>query len=56
MVDYISYGSTNKISYSSIDWVDKGIMEMKNLGGKGFSQENLNPKYNEFDCVIGFHL
>ena len=37
VVDYISYDSTNKSVYSSIDLVDRGIMEMKNLGGKGFS-------------------
>ena len=37
VVDHIPYGSTNKISYSSIYWVDRAIIEMKTLGDKGFS-------------------
>ena len=34
--DHIPYGSTNEISYSSIDGVGIGINEMNTLGGKGF--------------------
>ena len=33
---HIPYGSTNKIPYSSIDWVDRDIFGMKTLGGKEF--------------------
>ena len=36
MVDHIPYGSTNKIPYSSIDWVDRNIFGIKTLGGKEF--------------------
>ena len=34
--DLTPYGSSNKIPYSSIDWVDRDIIEIKTLGGKGF--------------------
>ena len=34
--DHIPYGSTNKSPYSSIDWVDRDIIEIKTLGGKRF--------------------
>ena len=33
---HIPYGSTNKIPYSSIDQVDRDIIEIKTLGSKGF--------------------
>ena len=36
VADHIPYGSTNKSPYSSIDWVDRDIIEIKTLGGKGF--------------------
>ena len=36
MVDHIPYGSTNKIPYSSIYWVDRDVIELKTLGGKEF--------------------
>ena len=37
VVDHIPYGSANKIYYSSNEWaLDRGIIEMINLGGKGF--------------------
>ena len=34
VADHIPYVSTNKILCSSIDWVDRDIIEMNNLGGK----------------------
>ena len=34
VVDHIPYGSTNKSLYSSSDGEDRGIIQMKNLGGK----------------------
>ena len=34
MADHIPYGSTNKIPYSSIYWVDRDVIELKTLGGK----------------------
>ena len=34
--DHIPYVSANKIPYSSIDWVDRDIIEINSLGGKGF--------------------
>ena len=37
MADHIPYGSTNKIPYSSIDWVDRDTFEVKNVGGKEFN-------------------
>ena len=36
VADHIPYGSTNKIPYSSIDWVDRDTFGMKTLGGKEF--------------------
>ena len=36
MAEQIPYGSENKSLYSSIDWVDRNIFGMKNLGGKEF--------------------
>ena len=35
--DHIPYGSTNKIPYSSIDWVDRDTLGMKIVGGKRFN-------------------
>ena len=37
MVDHIPYGSTNKIPYSSIDWVDRDIFGVKNVEGEEFN-------------------
>ena len=34
MVDHIKYGLENKIPCSSIDWIDRGTLGMKTLGGK----------------------
>ena len=36
LVDKILYRSTNKIPYSSINWVDRDTIEINTLGGKGF--------------------
>ena len=33
----IPYGLTNKIPYSSIDWVDRDTFEVKNVGGEEFN-------------------
>ena len=36
MADHIQYGLANKIPCSSIDWIDRGTLGMKTLGGKEF--------------------
>ena len=35
--DHIPYGSTNKIPYSSIDWVDRDTFGVKNVGDEEFN-------------------
>ena len=35
--DNITYGSANKIRYSSIDWVDRDTLGMETVGGKEFN-------------------
>ena len=37
MDDHITYGSANKIPYSSIDWVDRDTFGVKNVGGEEFN-------------------
>ena len=36
MAYHIQYGLANKIPCSSIDWIDRGTLGMKTLGGKEF--------------------
>ena len=36
MADHIQYGLENKIPCSSIDWIGRGTLGMKTLGGKQF--------------------
>ena len=37
MLDHILYGSTNKIPYSPIDWVDRDAFEVKKVGDEEFN-------------------
>ena len=37
MADHITYGSANKVPYSSIDWVDRGTFEVKKVGDEEFN-------------------
>ena len=48
--DHISYGSANKISYSSIDWVDRNTFEVKTVGDEQFNF------YNKFFVVTDIVL
>ena len=36
MADHFPYGSTNKVPYASINWVDRDTLGMKTVGGKEF--------------------
>ena len=37
MSNHITYGSENKITYSSIDWVDRYTFEVKKVGDEEFN-------------------
>ena len=37
MADHITYGSENKIPYSSIDWVDRDTFKVKKVGDEEFN-------------------
>ena len=37
MADHITYGSANKIPYSSIDWVDRDTFKVKKVGDEEFN-------------------
>ena len=40
VADHIPYGSANKIPCSSIDWVDRDTLGIKDVGGKEFNFHN----------------